>query len=121
MNTKEQLVHTVKEWMQIEQEIKVLQKELKQRRESKKKLTKVLIETMKTNEIDCFDTTNGKIIYTKNKVRIPISKTHLMTSITNYFKDTNNETAQELTNFILETREVKTTDKIRLKDIHQTT
>jgi len=33
MNTKEQLVHTVKEWMQIEQEIKVLQKELKQRRE----------------------------------------------------------------------------------------
>ena len=121
MNTKEQLVHTVKEWIQLEQEIKVLQKELKQRRETKKDLTKVLIETMKTNEIDCFDMTNGKIIYTKNKVRAPISKTHLMTAITNYFKDTDIETVQELTKFILESREVKTSDKIRLKEIHQAT
>lgn len=121
MNTKDQLVHTVKEWIQLEQEIKVLQKELKQRRETKKDLTKVLIETMKTNEIDCFDMTNGKIIYTKNKVRAPISKNHLMSSITNYFKNTDDETAQALTNFILESREVKTTDKIRLKEIQQTT
>ena len=36
MATKEELVNNIKEWMQIEDEMKVLQKELKERRIKKK-------------------------------------------------------------------------------------
>jgi hypothetical protein len=67
MATKEELVNNIKEWMQIEDEMKVLQKELKERREKKKLLTSTLVDIMKTNEIDCFDMTEGKISYTLAK------------------------------------------------------
>ena len=73
MTTKEELVTNIKGWMQIDQEMKVLQRELKERRQRKKELTDSLVEIMKTNEIDCFDMSDGKIIYTKNKVRAPLS------------------------------------------------
>ena len=52
MTTKEELVNNIKAWMQIEDEMKVLQKELKERREKKKLLTATLVDIMKTNEID---------------------------------------------------------------------
>ena len=60
MATKEELVNNIKEWMQIEDEMKVLQKELKERREKKKLLTSTLVDIMKTNEIDCFGYDRGK-------------------------------------------------------------
>ena len=78
MATKEELVNNIKEWMQIEDEMKVLQKELKERRDKKKLLTATLVDIMKTNEIDCFDMTEGKISYTKSKVKQPLSKKYLM-------------------------------------------
>ena len=66
--TKEQLVATIKEWIQIESEIKLLQKEIKARRARKKELSETLVATMKDNEIDCFDINDGKLVYSKNKV-----------------------------------------------------
>ena len=68
--TKEQLVATIKEWIQTESEIKLLQKEIKMRRARKKELSEMLVSTMKDNEIDCFDINDGKIIYSQNKPSI---------------------------------------------------
>ena len=84
MTTKEELVTNIKGWMQIDQEMKMLQRELKERRQRKKELTNALVEIMKTNEIDCFDMSDGKIIYTKNKVRAPLSKKHLIECLGKY-------------------------------------
>ena len=36
-----------------------------------------LVDIMKTNNVDCFDVKNGKLIYTKKKVKAPLSKKHL--------------------------------------------
>ena len=77
MATKEELVKNIKAWMKIDQEMKALQKELKDRRALKKTLSSSLVDIMKTNEIDCFDMTDGKLIYTKNKVKSALSKKHL--------------------------------------------
>jgi len=113
--TKEELVNTIKEWVTVEKEMKLLSKELKQRRQRKKELTNALCETMKQNEIDCFDINDGKIVYTQNKVKAPISKRHLLTCLTKYFEQKPNDNSAEIAEFILDSREVKIKDNIRLK------
>ena len=47
MATKEQLVNNIKAWMTIDEEMKTLQKELKERRLRKKALTDSLVTIMK--------------------------------------------------------------------------
>lgn len=117
MATKEELVNTIKGWMQIDSEMKLLQKELKERRIKKKLFTESLVEIMKTNEIDCFDISEGKIIYTSNKVRAPLSKKHLNDCLTKYFASNPHIHADDVSNFILESRAVKTNESIRHKPI----
>ena len=74
METKDQLVNHIKEWLSIDEEVKLLKKEIKARQERKKELTKDLVDVMKNNEIDAFDINNGKLIYTKRKTKQAISK-----------------------------------------------
>ena len=113
--TKDELVSNIKEWIAIEQEIHLFQKELKQRKDRKKILTSKLVAIMKTNEIDCFDINNGKITYTRNKIRAPMNKKHLLDCLSKHVSDSTQENVEELTNFILESRKIKMTDKIQYK------
>ena len=68
METKEQLVKTIRDWVKIDNEIRGLNKEINTRKTEKKNLSTLLIETMKKNEIDCFDIKDGQICYTKKNV-----------------------------------------------------
>ena len=52
METKEQLVETIKEWVGIDNKMRALAKQQKELRESKKEVTKSLVDVMKNNEID---------------------------------------------------------------------
>lgn len=113
--TKETLINNIKEWVQIDSEIKELQKEMKDRREKKKLLTHNLVEIMKTNEIDCFDIKNGKLLYTKSNVKSSLNKDHIMKCLMKYFEKAPNIDASDVTQFILENREIKEKDNIRIK------
>jgi uncharacterized membrane protein YqgA involved in biofilm formation len=55
METKEQLINNIKEWIKMDTEINELKAEIKERTNKKKSLTEGLVSTMKTNSIDCFD------------------------------------------------------------------
>ena len=87
MATKEKLAQNVKNWLQLDKEIQVLQKELKDRKKKKNDYTNALVTIMKTNEIECVDINDGKIIYTQNNVKKPINKQHLLDSLTKYFEN----------------------------------
>ena len=69
---------------------------------------------MKENDIDCFDITNGKLIYTKKKTKSPLSKKHLLQALSAFFKD-DKETVSKISNYILDTRETKIKENIRRK------
>ena len=115
MATKEELVTNIKGWMQADEEIRVLNRELKERRARKKEYTDALVGIMKDNEIDCFDMTAGKIIYTKSRVKAPLSKKHLLTCLEQY-RAANpqcNLPAGEVGQFILDSREAKVKEGIR--------
>jgi len=114
MNTKEELVENIKKWVSYDYEIKNLQKSMKEIREKKKELTKSLIDVMKNHEIDCFDINDGKLLYTKNKVKTPLNKNNLMIALEKYFEN-ESINVEDVTNFIFDNREIKIKEILKKK------
>jgi hypothetical protein len=114
MDTKEELIHNIKEWITLDNEISTLQKEMKERKEKKKKLTENLVVTMKKNELDCFDINGGALLYKKNKVKKAITGKTLMSTLQEYYKN-NPIVAEEVTKFILDNREEQIKETIKRK------
>jgi hypothetical protein len=112
--TQNALLENVKSWLTIDNEIRALQKEIKERRKFKKKLTNDLMGTMKSNDIDQLNVPDGELIYNKTKTKAPLSKKHLLTSLTQYFKG-DQRVIDELSKFIMETRNEKEKESIKRK------
>ena len=119
MSTKDKLVQNVKAWLTNDKELKSLQIQIKERKKKKTELTEALVDIMKSNEIDCFDITGGKIIYTQNRVKSALNKKHLMDSLEKYFENNPNVQTEELSKFILDSRSIKTTESIRHKPLKE--
>ena len=119
METKDELIKTIREWVKIDNDIRTLQKEQYNRKNDKKRLSSLLIEIMKKNEIDCFDINDGQIIYTKKNVKKPITKKMLLDLLGRYYKDDLLK-ANDINNFIINNREEKIKEeivrKIQVKD-----
>ena len=114
METKEQLVNNIKEWIKIDGEISKLRADIKERNNKKKMLTSDLVNVMKSNEIDCFDINGGALVYKKSKVKKPINAKTLLSALQNYYKDEPDK-AQDLTKHIMESREEQVKETIRRK------
>ena len=111
---KSALVGDIKSWIALDEDIKELQRQIKLKRKQKRDLTDGLVSVMRTHDIDCFDITDGKLLYTRNKVKKPLSKTHLLKALQNYYKG-DVVTAKEVGQFVMSTREEKTKEGIRRK------
>ena len=114
MENKEQLITAIKEWVKLENEISVLQRELKVRKEKKKDMSVMLTDVMKSNEIDAFDITGGRLIYTKTKSKAAITKKSLLGILGDYFKD-QPAVAEDLATFIHDNREQKMSETVRAR------
>jgi hypothetical protein len=117
METKEQLVNNIKEWIKIDGEIANLKADIKERNNKKKLLTNDLVNVMKSNEIDCFDINDSALVYKKNKVKKPINGKTLLQALQNYYKEQPN-IAEDLTKHIMDSREeqIKETIKRKIKN-----
>jgi hypothetical protein len=118
MDTKEQLVSYVKEWVAIDEEMKQLQKVMREKRQKKKELNDVLIGVMKQNEIECFDTKNGKLLYSVNKTKKSITKKMLFETLQKYYQN-DEDKANEIAAFILESRDETVKEIIKRKEINK--
>jgi hypothetical protein len=114
METKEQLVVNIKEWIKMDNEIAQLKNEIKERTNKKKSLTESLVSVMKTNEIDCFDINGGALVYKKNKVKKPINGKTLLAALQNYYK-TDPKIAEDLTKHVMNSREEQLKETIKRK------
>ena len=113
MSSKEKLSQAVKSWITLEKEIQLLQKEIKDRKLKKNELTKTLVDVMKSKEIDCFDMSEGKIVYTKTNIKQAINKAHLMKCLEQYFKDDPSIPADDIVQYILDNRAVNVKESIK--------
>ena len=112
---KADLILLIKEWKQLDDEIKCIQKEVKKRRDRKKILSDQLIKIMRTNEIDSFDINNGKLLYTKSKLKETINRSYLLGIISKYFEDDDTVDIEGVSDYILENRAIKLKEGIRCK------
>ena len=114
MDERHRLIENVREWLSLDNEIKSLLKKIKVQRQKRKDITSSLVNIMKNNEIDCFDTQDGQLIYTKKNVKNPLSKKHLLKSLAEFFKN-DKVIVGQLGKYIMESRECKTKEDIRRK------
>lgn len=114
METKEQLVNNIKEWIKIDNEINQLKADIKERNNKKKELTQNLVDVMKNNKIDCFDINGGALVYKKTTVKKAINGKTLLSALQNYYKN-DPKTAEDLTKHILESREEQVKEVIKRK------
>ena len=93
--SQDELIENVKTWLTIDNDIKKLQKSIKNKRKEKKELTENLVNIMNQRDIDMMNTAQGQLIKTTKKTKAPLSKKHLVNSIQKYFKD-DGDKVQEL-------------------------
>ena len=105
------LIQIVKQWVKIDNNIRDLQKEQNSLKSEKKNVSKRLMEIMKTNNVDCFDINDGKLIYKKKNSKKAITKKVLFSSLSAFYKNDVNK-IEELHNFILDNREDVVTEQI---------
>ncbi len=110
---KQELITHIRAWIRVENEIKQLTNELKKRRELKQRLTGSLLQVMKSNDIDCFDVNNGQLIYSRTRVKAPLNRGQLLSALIKYYND--NDTAKEMSEFLLSERAEKVKESIRMK------
>jgi hypothetical protein len=114
LDTKDELIQRIKEWLKIDNDIIRLNKEMKELKKKQKTLTNSLVNVMKINKLDCFDINGGKILYKKSISKKPINSKMLLNTLKTYFS-TNPSTADEVTEFILNNRENVVKETIKRK------
>ncbi len=114
METKEQLVSNIKDWIKMDTEIAELKAQIKERTNKKKTLTENLVTVMKTNKIDCFDINGGALVYKTSKTKKPINGKSLLAALQNYYK-TDAKIAEEITKHVMDSREEQIKETIKRK------
>ena len=114
METKEELVRSIREWISLDSEIAKLQAQLKEKRALKKRNSEQLVNTMKTNSIDCFDINGGAILYKRSVVKKPLTGKTMLPLLESYFAETNVKT-DELTKYLMDNRIQKVNETVRRK------
>lgn len=109
MNSKEDIINSIKKWVKLDNEMRTLRQELSKRRKDKEMLSDQLIQTMKNDNIDSFDINTGKIEFVKRKTKKPISKKNLFEILSKYYNGDSNK-INELNNYILDNREITLKD-----------
>ena len=108
---KDNLKDNVKEYLDIDDQIKALNKAIVERRKQKSKLSADILTMMNKFEIDNMNTKNGRLIYSVSNTSKPLSKKNLVDGLKIYFK--NEDTAKSVSQIVLDSR--PTVEKITLK------
>lgn len=116
-SNKAELVQLIKDWVQADNEIRVLNTKLRNRKTNLKNISQNLMKTMQENEIDEFALKDGKLMYCKTNVKKPITKKNLMTILSKYYQGDISQ-AIELNKFIMENREEVVKESIKLKGVN---
>lgn len=111
------IVENVKEWIKVDNELRVLHGEMKTRKERKKELTAALVNILRDSDIDGWNTKEGKLEYVKTKTKASLNKAHIRESLLRFIK--NPEQVEAMTQFIYESRVVKEKESIKRKQVNK--
>jgi hypothetical protein len=110
---KQQLIGVIKEWVRLDAELAAIRAKTKEATTQKKELTKQLVVLMKDKNIDEIDLSDGKIVRKTKVTKSALNKKHLTECLAKYYK--NEDTAKDVSTYILNSRTEKTNDCIVCK------
>ena len=113
-NLKTKLREAVNQYLEIDNQIITLQKAIKERRKKKEELSKLILHTMKNNDIDQMNLKGDRLIYQVSEYKTPINKNYLNSVLNKYFNN-NEEKTNDLIEEIFNNREK--VEKVRLKRV----
>jgi len=111
---KDKLQSNVKEYLELDEQIVALKKAVKERNDSRKKLSEEILDIMKKIDINHMNIKDGKLVSKVTNNFKSITKQSLNDSLQNIFKN-DDEALQKAFNTILENREK--VEKITLKHV----
>lgn len=111
---KEKLQKSVKEYLDLEEQITALKKAAKERAESRKKISADILDTMKKLELNHMNIKDGKLVYKETNSFKTITQKNLADSLVSVFNN-DDIAAQQAFKKILENREKVT--KVELKHV----
>jgi hypothetical protein len=114
METLDQLKQTVREWVKLDNEIRALNKEITNRRNEKKNISKKLVDVMRDNKLDVFDLKDGQLMYVKKNKKKPITQKQLLTLLSTYYKEDVSK-AEEMHTYLMDNREEVVQETIQRK------
>ena len=114
MDTKEELVENIREWIKMDNDLIKLRSEIREKTLKKKAITDSIIHVMKQNQIDCFDIHDGALVYKKSVTKKPLTGKAMMKVLETYFQNAPGK-AEEVTQFLMENREEQVKEIIRRK------
>ena len=110
---KNKLKMATKEYLELDNQIKTLQKAIKERKKKKDQLSQLILGAMKNNEIQQMNLNQEKLVYCVSQYKTPMNKDYLNNVLNNYFS--NEKQAQSVLTHIIENR--GRVEKVRLKRV----
>ena len=101
----------IQKWIELDDDIKTLQKAVKERKSVKNELTPEILEFMDQHDIKDLNTNDGRIQYSKSTTKKALNKKTLTNRLSDFFKDL--QKGETVADFILNNRD--TVDNVRLK------
>lgn len=111
INSKEELILLIKEWVKLDQQITSLKKEVKSKNLRHKNVSNAILGVMKKHSIDYFDAPGGSLVYKKKTEKKCISKKYLLDQLQSYYKDSP-QIANEVVTLLMENRGERLNEKI---------
>jgi len=111
---KDKLQSNVKEYLELDEQIVALKKAVKERNDSRKKLSEEILDIMKKIDINHMNIKDGKLVSKVTNNFKSLTQRSLNDSLQNIFKN-DDEALQKAFNTILENREK--VEKITLKHV----
>jgi hypothetical protein len=115
MQNKEDLVRTIKKWVELDTSIREFQKKSSILKKQKAELGKNLINCMRENTIDCVKITGGELLYKKKVAKQPLTRKLIDQLLGKYYEHDLAE-AEKLKEFLQENRVNRTTESITRKE-----
>ena len=101
----QQFKEKVKKWLEYDDEIRILQNAIKDRRQKKNNLTPEVIEFMKNHEIADLNTKDGKIRCTVSNRKKTLTQKDIKHKLLGYFK--NEDKGEKCVDYVFGNREMQ--------------
>ncbi len=109
----QQLPDLIKEWMALEEELRSLSAEVREKRKRATTVRGMISSIMKGNRVGQLNISAGSVMTKESKVKAPLTKKFIADTLTTFFGG-DRKRAEECAAFLDEHRPLKTSEKLTL-------